>query len=720
VPACGFDGGNLGLELQGLNASPGKSDGNRVFYTDQARDVDAIIGPTPTGGQLFYQLRSSTSPTEYRFRVNGRRAAQLRKRTGPTGGYEILDHDGRIAGVLHPPHVIDSDGEQVPAEYVVDGTSVRLQVDHAQGDWRYPLLVDPVVDSQIWNLYSTQGVYGWFYASAWANLYSPSTTGSWGNGIYSVMGGSRWYPSGSNGEWRYPLPNGAFAYRVAWGLERQQTNSTSQAVCMTVALANSGGWDPNVLWVTHPAGTTGTGHRTRCHTYSNQVWGGWTDMCTTWGCDAPLSQAPNYPVMSQWAYGDSVRDSWNVSYLGSADVWISDSDNPGISEGPSGEYHSPSATFSMLMADGALGVKRYVIDSPTTPGWNQAEDRTFACSGTNYSRCSNGWDRVTKSIGNLGPGSQTIRMQVWDAGGRSVSKTWSIVNYATSAQYGGDNAKIDTDAEIDAAISGLSDPAIREQKWAGLTSPDRQTLAAADAYVAWGESPATDDPAVETGTWQLSTQLEPEADTYIPPVDVYETIPDDGTANAAWGFLVPVAAGCFRFCDDAARRLFRRGGKPVKRAKRPRPADWRLRRPDEDWVRAAGSRPSEELSKRMVASGQTKPSGWAAHHIVPAGSRYVKKAQTILYRCGVRPNDIENGVFLPITESARDAWNSADRRPRHGPLHTQWYFHNLNEVMSSNYYGASQSSETHERRCERVKSALFEVAQAIKANKFPY
>jgi hypothetical protein len=88
-------------------------------------------------------------------------------------------------------------------------------------------------------------------------------------------------------------------------------------------------------------------------------------------------------------------------------------------------------------------------------------------------------------------------------------------------------------------------------------------------------------------------------------------------------------------------------------------------------ARLKSIRPSYILSDNLVASGQRRPDGVAAHHIVAAGDRRAIRSQRRLFGWHISLNDADNGVYLPrykstIVDSLPDA-------TKHSGLHTGLY-----------------------------------------------
>jgi len=102
---------------------------------------------------------------------------------------------------------------------------------------------------------------------------------------------------------------------------------------------------------------------------------------------------------------------------------------------------------------------------------------------------------------------------------------------------------------------------------------------------------------------------------------------------------------------------------------------------------------AERLNSNMQNSGQKKPPGSAAHHIVAALAPAAQEARDALLRVGIGINDVVNGVFLPI--------------PQHAKLHTEVYFTRVNEMLR----GLSTRVE--------VEAALREISRQLQAGTFP-
>ncbi len=191
---------------------------SNVLYHDLYTDTDRMVSPTTAGVEFFDQLRSVESPESLRYGLHLPEGAELT--SDGNGGAEVLRDDALLARIM-PPSATDAQGASVPVELGVEGDSIELGIPHRDGDFAYPILVDPAV------LYPDD-----WYTNNWFNGYGLDalTNGIWEYGtnygpwihgstscIYRCWGGSNrglfvstengWYPAGTWGRWVYNAPN---------------------------------------------------------------------------------------------------------------------------------------------------------------------------------------------------------------------------------------------------------------------------------------------------------------------------------------------------------------------------------------------------------------------------------------------------------------------------------------------------------------------------------
>ncbi|HET7329895.1 AHH domain-containing protein [Dyella sp.] len=83
------------------------------------------------------------------------------------------------------------------------------------------------------------------------------------------------------------------------------------------------------------------------------------------------------------------------------------------------------------------------------------------------------------------------------------------------------------------------------------------------------------------------------------------------------------------------------------------------------------ARHSIQLSNNMIAAGQTRPDGVAAHHIVARRDPSAESSRRIIFAKGIAINDVDNGVFLPRWKSSQV--QSLPNATKHSVVHTEIY-----------------------------------------------
>jgi RHS repeat-associated protein len=131
-----------------LEGKAGTIDGTTVFYGDTeeahagVRDVDTIVKPETLGLSEETLLRSQRSPDRLYFKVHSPNGASLR--WSGHGPVRVLDAGQPIAEILLPS-AQDAEGTPVPVSLSVKGDMLTVTVNRRPGQYRYPVLVDPVM-----------------------------------------------------------------------------------------------------------------------------------------------------------------------------------------------------------------------------------------------------------------------------------------------------------------------------------------------------------------------------------------------------------------------------------------------------------------------------------------------------------------------------------------------------------------------------------------------
>jgi RHS repeat-associated protein len=176
--------GGLRLTLQGADVAARRVGASTAFFANVATDTDAEVVPTATGVEMSVTLRSPRSPELLRYVVALPRGASLRPTSGDLP--EVV-RDGKVLAVISAPVAVDAQGSSVPVSFSVVGDSLMVRVAHRQGDFAYPILLDPQVsmspDGGAWSEY---GPHLGYDQNAFGNQDPYDITanpGTWGSDV---------------------------------------------------------------------------------------------------------------------------------------------------------------------------------------------------------------------------------------------------------------------------------------------------------------------------------------------------------------------------------------------------------------------------------------------------------------------------------------------------------------------------------------------------------
>ncbi len=152
-----FSRGGFSIAPGGQADAAAAESADRVFFANTQTDADFVVAPRPAGAELGWQLRSPASPERLTLDVDLPAGAVLRgARTDrpipgdPPSALEIAKGDAAIA-YIQPPNAYDADGVLVPSDAMIEGDRIVVTVKHRDGEYRYPLFVDPEVQINDYN-----------------------------------------------------------------------------------------------------------------------------------------------------------------------------------------------------------------------------------------------------------------------------------------------------------------------------------------------------------------------------------------------------------------------------------------------------------------------------------------------------------------------------------------------------------------------------------------
>jgi hypothetical protein len=489
--------GNVAFTVGGHGSAEGVEARDKVFYANTERDTDTLVSPAPTGVETSYLLRSAQSPDAFTLRFDLPPGAVLRATGGAgSGGAEIVDGEKVIASVA-PAVATDSQDQDVPVSYRVDGSELHVGVDHTSGDYAYPIAVDPVIgvpyawvnpsgpargDDTGWGNYSNR--------TPWCSLFINWSPGN--NGLYTYGSTNttapcygRYYTYPDVFEWNY---YGEFDRWVKYGTlgyvygvhEYASFNHGSGNMCRY-----SGIYSVQVHRWENSDPSVPTNH---CDPNTQPLTDRW--WCNS-SCTAPTGLPPNYAVFGTGATASGYNSSF-TNYLQVATVYVADDQpatvdagSPGISAG-----WVDTATFSGHAHSSGLGLTSLKLTSSNTPGWTLPDTQATDCSADPANHCPP--DRTLKPSSTvLNEGNNPITVTATDVMGRPAvsravgtvkvdrtppSLTLSGTLYAHRNQSG---------TNADHRLEGLYDPSYTLDATGvdGTTSAPRSGLSSIDVDV---------------------------------------------------------------------------------------------------------------------------------------------------------------------------------------------------------------------------------------------
>jgi RHS repeat-associated protein len=184
--------------VQGGAGSAGILDGGSVLYANTETDADTLVKPVAQGVAIDGVLRSAASPQQLTFEVAGPGRVHLSQRRS---GVVSVSLDGDVVARVLPPRAQDAAGAEVPVTMTVSGDRLVLHVAHRNGDFQYPIEVDPTVEDGSflfgnWQSGFSEGAQGFFLSINGATLYDEGhfpgyEAPQWGAWGYETQGVSK-------------------------------------------------------------------------------------------------------------------------------------------------------------------------------------------------------------------------------------------------------------------------------------------------------------------------------------------------------------------------------------------------------------------------------------------------------------------------------------------------------------------------------------------------
>jgi hypothetical protein len=412
----------LRLTPQVVNNVSGRDIGSRLFYGDVAKDSDVLITPTPGGAELITQLRSADSPLDqfYSLSLPQGESAGL---AADGSGVEILRSGHRVATV-GAPVAWDADGTVVPTSYRLVGNELIVSTSHRQGDFRYPITVDPyaIEDSDFRSPNSGDASFvgwNWFQWHTSGDAMGLTEAGPEGNGLYVYANPGWTIPRGDNATWTYKTPADTNIFRVdSWASEVPFYGYFT----LDRGIVNTG-----------PSWAPGNPHSDAPPAFTDRLAQNCADAAQTCTDEWAGTTANEFWWRYEALYDVTVGAN-TYGYLHQAFIYMHDQFPPVVAKPPDtetnagwrpGGYNVPP--FVVSATDRGLGMPEIDV----TGGNVNLRSKPW-CTGGRAWRCplaapTTGWDTTfSYSTDQLPDGITNMTATAWDIANQSGINTWQV------------------------------------------------------------------------------------------------------------------------------------------------------------------------------------------------------------------------------------------------------------------------------------------------------
>jgi sugar lactone lactonase YvrE len=389
--------GDEGLEVSQAGAQ-GEAEGRMVegfniLYHSVYRDTDLLVSPTAAGVELFDQLRSESSPEELRFHMQMPEGAQLRSNGNAA---EVIAADGSKLADIPPPTAVDAQGSEVPVQMNVEGDALVLDVQRTEGEFAYPILVDPIIQNwyssgnswiEGYNLQALaeSGPWHWNTSEGATSPYvGASTSCKWGScwgsgrGLY-MHTSSGTIPANKWGQWSISAPNTETYLGNAWVspyLRDDHENCPSSIYSQP--------YDYVGMW-------NGAAYNRILYNESTKNNNQGSANLESWGRALIIGMG----VTSEIKERKCARDIM----AGGVELWLEDWGRPTLTTSSSGQWMDTGAPrLNVSATDPGIGVQKFKATATNSSGATSEWWTNNSCTGLYEAPCPNTW--------NLGEASQ--------------------------------------------------------------------------------------------------------------------------------------------------------------------------------------------------------------------------------------------------------------------------------------------------------------------------
>jgi hypothetical protein len=427
--AIGEDGVKLAVgESETANADLITDEG--LFYADAAPATDIVMAPISTGLETFYQLRAPESPDRFRISFTMPDDAEL---TATGDGRATVVRGSDTLAVVYPPAAQDAAGNPVDVTMSVDGDALVLDVPHSDPGIRYPISVDPVIDSYTWSSNGQGAFADWVANQTTGSPYMLRTTcitnincqnGTAPPGLYVEVPANSAVTNTSSGAWQYAVPHDPWTTAYISALNLGPLNFTPRSDTNVNPFMFAG------IFADNSSSYLATAAQNTAASNLN------------WSLNPGTATSGKKAVFALWSWANRTVTAWRDAYLGGATITLGDTEAPQLtdvahtgitfSQAADGAYYSnwidsetPSITVTGV--DNGLGVKTFTL--PDENGQPQTVDAvTGGCTGASSSPCPQHPASKTATYNTAGMynGVNVFGVGATDALGKTAARTFAV------------------------------------------------------------------------------------------------------------------------------------------------------------------------------------------------------------------------------------------------------------------------------------------------------
>jgi RHS repeat-associated protein len=345
-----------------LSGSEGTVDGATVLYANTQTDADTVVKSTAAGFEEDTLLRSVSSPSQLSFRVGLPVGASVISGRDGSGNVDVVD-EGAVIAVVLAPSARDAEGVVVPVSTSVSGDTLHVQVDQSAGSYRYPIVVDPTVESIEGRILYRQ-TWGFFTENASVFQVAEVEGLSGNHYVQDVV--SKSVKAGERAFFYYPTQGESRIYAVKAFTNFEGFAGSKMENLLGIWNVHTGKPEVSQTWI--------------------ENYGAEPTLCTEPGCASGTVNASN--DKSEIFYQQSERETneWGggTAHLYGATVDIVQEAGPSISFLGPNEWVNASGKVAqeavVEASDPGLGIDKVSWTSSNNPGWDTSY-RPAGCGG---------------------------------------------------------------------------------------------------------------------------------------------------------------------------------------------------------------------------------------------------------------------------------------------------------------------------------------------------